>query len=604
MPKTTLPPRSAQRLEDTWDIASVFADTAAWEAEYQAVQAALPAVEKYRGKLSDGPAVLAEALDASFALLVRAYKLDMYGGLLMSVDATNEEAAALNSRAATLMGQVQAAVAFIKPELLANGAETLLQWARADAKLAAYTHYLEDLLRLQEHVRSAEVEELLGALSDPFATSYGVMGALTGAEMHFQPAKSSTGEEFPVAQGTAVALWSSTDRETRRTAWENYHDGYLAFKKTLASNLEGQIKQNIFFARARGYHSALEARLAVDNLPVEVYHNVIQTFRRNLPTWHRYWALRRRVLGYEKLHTYDLYSPLTTDLPRLPFTQAVDWIAEGLQPMGDEYVQILRKGCLQERWVDIYPNQGKRAGAFSAGCSGTHPFIFMSYDNSLKSMSTLAHELGHSMHSYLTWHAQPLVYSDYSMFVAETASNFHQAMVRAHLLRTRPEREIQIGLLDEAMNNFHRYYFIMPLLARLELEMYERVERGEGLTADLLNGLFADFIAEGYGSEVEVDAERDGVTWATFGHLYANFYVFQYMTGIAGANALARGVLTSQPQAVERYLTFLRTGSARYPLDALQLAGIDMRTPEPIEATFAVLADYVERLEKLTASAE
>ena len=603
MPKTTLPPRSAQRQEDIWDVASVFPNPAAWETEYQLVQAELPAFEKYHGKL-DGPAILAEALDAFFQVIVRVQKLSMYAELLTSVDTSNEEAAALISRAATLNGQVSAALAFIKPELLANGAEKLSQWACSDSRLAAYTHYLEDLLRLQAHVRSPEVEELLGALNDPFATTQSVMRSLTSAEMRFQTAKSSTGEEYPVAQGTTVALWSSADRETRRTAWENYHDGYLAFKKTLASNLEGRIKQYLFFARAHGYRSALEARLAVDNIPVEVYHNVIQAFRRNLPTWHRYWALRRRVLGYKTLHTYDLYSPLTAELPALPYTQAVDWIAEGLQPLGDEYVQILRRGCLQERWVDIYPNQGKRLGAFSSGCPGTHPFIFMSYDDSLKGMSTLAHELGHSMHSYLTWQTQPLVYSDYSMFVAETASNFHQAMVRAHLLRTRLERDFQIGLLDEAMNNFHRYYFIMPLLARLELEMYERVERGEALTADVLNGLFADFLAEGYGSEVEVDAARDGITWATFGHLYANFYVFQYTTGIAAANALARSILASQPQAVERYLAFLRTGNARYPLDVLQQAGVDLHTPEPIEATFAVLADYVERLEQLTSSPE
>ncbi|GHO42026.1 oligoendopeptidase F [Ktedonospora formicarum] len=603
MPKIILPPRSAQRQEDTWDIASVFPNTAAWEAEYQQVQMELPAFEKYHGKLNE-PTIMAEVLDAYFQVTTRAQKLSMYAELLTSVDTSNEEATALISRAATLNGQVSAALAFIKPELLANGAEKLSQWANSDSRLAAYTHYLEDLLRLQAHVRSPEIEELLGALNDPFTTTHSVMRSLTGAEIRFQSATSSTGEEYPVAQGTTVTLWSSTDRETRRTAWENYHDGYLAFKKTLAHNLEGQIKQNIFFARAHGYRSALEARLAVDHIPVEVYHNVIDTFRRNLSTWHRYWALRRRVLGYKTLHTYDLYSPLTTQLPALPYTQAVDLIAEGLQPLGDEYIQILRRGCLQERWVDIYPNQGKRLGAFSSGSPGTHPFIFMSYDDSLKGMSTLAHELGHSMHSYLTWQTQPLVYSDYSMFVAETASNFHQAMVRAHLLRTRLERDFQIGLLDEAMNNFHRYYFIMPLLARLELEMYERVERGEALTADILNGLFADFLAEGYGSEVEVDAARDGITWATFGHLYANFYVFQYTTGIAAANALARSILASQPQAVERYLAFLRTGNALYPLDVLQQAGVDLRTPEPIEATFTVLADYVERLEQLTSAME
>lgn len=599
MPEKKLPLRSALRPEDTWNAPSVFPNLAAWETEYQQVQEQFPVFGTYQGRLSEGPAVLARALDELFQLLVRTQKLSMYAYIAVNVDANDEAAAALVGKTATLRGQFQAAVAFVQPELLALGAETLLQWASSDPALATYTHYFEDLTRRQKHVRSAEVEEILGLVSDPFDTPYTVWSNLTNAETRFRPAVSSSGEELPVAQGTIISLLPSLDRQTRRTAWESYQDGYLAHKKTLASNLEGLIKQNIFFARARGYRSALEARLAEDNLPLEVYHNVLNTFRANQPIWHRYWALRKRVLGYETLHTYDLHFSLATEEPYIPYAQAIDWISEGLQPLGSDYVSILRRGCLEERWVDVYPNEGKRSGAFSSGCPGTHPFIVMSYSDSLKALSTLAHELGHSMHSYLAWQTQPLVYTDYSLFVAEVASNFHQAMVRDHLLRTRPEPAIQIGLLDEALNNFHRYYFLMPLLARLELEMYERVERGESLTADLLNSLFAGYLAEGYGDAVSVDVERDGITWATFGHLYANFYVFQYNTGIAGAHALAHGILAGQPQAVERYLNFLRTGGARYPLDALQQAGVDLRTPAPIETAFQTLNSYIERLEQL-----
>lgn len=600
MSEVTLPPRSALRQEDTWNASSVFPSVAAWETEYQQVQAQFPVFTQYQGRLSESPAVLADALDACFKLSVRVDTLVLYARIATSVDATDQEATALIGKAATLQGQLRAVTAFVQPEILAHGAQAL-QWAHSDERLSAYTHYFEDLLRRQEHVRSVEVEELLGLVSDPFGKPFTIWKLLTNAELQFVPAQSSTGEKLPVAQGTILSLLPSFDRQVRRTAWEHYQDGYLSIKQTLASNLEGEIKQNILLARVRGYRSALEARLAEDNIPLEVYHNVIDTFRHNLPTWHRYWALRKRVLGYERLHTYDLQFPLTTNQLYVPYTQAVDWISEGLQPLGSEYVETLRRGCLEERWVDIYPNQGKGSGAFSSGCPGTYPFIVMSYNNSLRAMSTLAHELGHSMHSYLAWQTQPLVYTDYSLFVAEVASNFHQAMVRAHLLRTRSsDQDIQIELLDEALSNFHRYYFIMPLLARLELAMYERVERGESLTADVLNSLFADFLSEGYGDEVEVDVERDGITWATFGHLYANFYVFQYTTGIAGAHALAQGILDSQPQVVERYLEFLRTGSARYPLDALRDAGADLSTPAPIETAFTVLASHIERLEQLT----
>lgn len=601
MPRITLPRRSEIRQEDTWNATSVFPTLAAWEAEYQQVQQQLPSLEAFQGRLGQGPSVLVEALDTFFQITNRADKLHMYAGISSSVDSTNQAAAALAGKATSLAGQVRAAGAFLKPETLALDADMLRQWLRADARLAVYAHYFEDLWRQQAHVRSNEVEELLGLVTDSFSTPATVDRMLTIAELRFAPARSSAGEEIPVEHGTVLSLLSDDDRETRRTAWESYADGYLSFQKTLASNLAGSVKQFLFLARARGYASALEASQAPNNIPVEVFHQTIATFRKHQSIWHRYWALRKRVSGYKAQHSYDLRFPLTTQSPAVPYTQAVEWIVEGLRPLGEEYVQTLRKGCLEDRWVDLYPNQGKSSGAFSSGCPGTHPFIVMGYNNSLKTMSTLAHELGHSMHSYLAWKTQPLVYSDYSLFIAEVASNFHQAMVRDYLLRTQPDRDFQITLLDEAMSNFHRYYFTMPMLARLELAMYEHVQRGESLTADLLNGWFAEFLAEGYGSEVELDPARDGITWATFGHLYEPFYVYQYTTGIAGAHALAHKVLSGDPQAAENYLNFLRAGHSLHPLDALKLAGVDLSTPEPVETTFGMLEEYIERLERLLA---
>jgi len=285
------------------------------------------------------------------------------------------------------------------------------------------------------------------------------------------------------------------------------------------------------------------------------------------------------------------------------YPQAVDWIAAGMQPLGDEYVNILRRGALEQRWVDIYPNKGKRAGAYSYGGPGTHPFIFMSYNDDLFSLSTLAHELGHSLHSYYSWQTQPPIYARYTLFAAEVASNFNQALVRAHLLTTQMDRDFQIGVIEEAMSNFHRYFFIMPTLARFELEIHERVERGQALNAESLIQLMADLFAEGYGGEVELDVQRIGITWAEFStHLYSNFYVFQYATGIAGAHALAEKILANEPGAVDRYLTFLKAGGSAYPLDALKQAGVDLTTPEPVEQTFAVLAGLVDRLAQLVNS--
>ena len=273
-----------------------------------------------------------------------------------------------------------------------------------------------------------------------------------------------------------------------------------------------------------------------------------------------------------------------------------------MAPLGREYVDTLRRGCLQERWVDIYPTIGKSAGAFSYGNKGTHPFIMMSYTNDLSSLSTLAHELGHSMHSWHTWQRQPLVYSDYTIFVAEVASNFNQAMTRAWLFEEKKaDRNFQIALIDEAMENIHRYFFIMPTLARFELEYHQRIERGEGVTATDLNNLMADLFAEGYGGELTLDRDREGSTWAQFSHLYMNYYVFQYATGISAAHALAAPILAGDPTATQRYLDFLSCGSSRYPVDALQLAGVDMTSTAPMEKGFAVLSGLVDRLEGLFA---
>ena len=326
---------------------------------------------------------------------------------------------------------------------------------------------------------------------------------------------------------------------------------------------------------------------------------MIEVFKKNLPTWHRYWRLRRKALGYERFHVYDIKAPLTQDKPVVPFQQAVDWICEGMSPMGDEYVSILRQGCLQDRWVDRACNKGKREGAFSSGSQGTRPFIMMSYADDLFSLSTLAHELGHSLHSYYSRQSQPFIYSRYSLFVAEVASNFNQAMVRRYLFETQKDPGFQIALIEEAMSNYHRYFFIMPTLARFELEMHSKVERGQPISADILINLMADLFKEGYGGEVEFDRERIGITWAQFGHMYMNFYVYMYATGISGAHALSSGVLAGQPEAVERYLDFLKAGGSIYALDALKMAGVDLTQSEPVEKAFTVLSGLVDRLESL-----
>lgn len=599
MTEITIPARDEIAPEHTWNDQSLFANVEAWKEEFQSVVDGLSEFERFKGHLADGPENMVEVFEVIDNIVRRSGRLFVYAGMSHSVDTSDQDAAGRYGQSQGLRGKVMTAIAFIEPELIAIGEETLFQWVEQEPRLAIYEHYVKDLLRKQDHVRSTEVEEILGMLTDPFAGISGTTRMLTNADFRFQHAKTSSGEEIPLTQGTRNKILTSADRESRQTAWENYADLYLEYKNTLAQNLTTSIKQNVFQMRTRKHASTLEAALFENNIPVEVFHNLIDTFKQNLPTWHRYWDIRREILGLDKLHPYDIWAPLTNDQPAVPYPQAVEWILEGLEPLGEEYVDILRSGCTTNRWVDIYPNQGKRSGAFSSGAPGSHPFILMSYNDTVFSLSTLAHELGHSMHSYLTWENQPIVYSDYSLFVAEVASNFHQAMVRAHLLNQNPDPNFQISVIEEAMANFHRYFLIMPTLACFELEMHEAVERGESVTSERMIELCADLFAEAYGSGMEIDRERVGILWATFGHLYVDYYVFQYATGISGAHSLSKRILSGAEDAVEDYLSFLKAGSSLYPIDALKMAGVDLTKSDAVEESFKVLAGMVDRLEEL-----
>jgi oligoendopeptidase F len=596
----TLPARSEIAAEHTWDAASVFADDSLWEAEIALVSERLPALSAFRGRLAEGPGTLADYLDLAEAVERSLGKIRVYATMFYAVDAGDQAAAAKRDREQGLAARAGAAMAFDEPELLAIGAAQLEAWASAEPRLTPFRFFFEKLLTRAEHIRSAEIEELLSAIAEPFGAARATHGVLANADLRFTAASDERGETYEIGQGSISALINHPDRALRKSAWESYADAHLATQNTMASCLATGVKQDVFVARARRYGSSIEAALQPNFIPQQVFDTLISVFQQNLPTWHRYWALRKRALGLSELHVYDCRAPLVAEPQPVAYQQAVEWICDGMAPLGAEYVGAMRRGLVEQRWVDIYPNKGKRAGAFSMGSPGTHPFIFMSYNDDIFSLSTLAHELGHSMHSYYTRASQPFVYANYGLFVAEVASNFNQAMVRAHLLERFSEREMQIAIIEEAMANFHRYFFIMPTLARFELAIHQRAERGEALTAQAMIGLMADLFAEGYGSEVVVDRDRVGSTWMQFStHLYSNFYVYQYATGISGAHALCAKVLSEGQPAAASYLDFLKAGSSRYPLDVLRMAGVDLASPLAVEQTFAILAGYVDRLEGL-----
>ncbi len=600
MTKTSLPTRDQVSHEETWNLNSIFSSVEEWESALKRVESKLPDLTAYQGKLGKNPQLLIEYISLAEEITILAMKVMVYSGLDQSTDVTDSEKTARAGQGSRLIARLRSVRAFEEPEIMKIGFEKLYRWMEELSDLKVYAHYFHNLERLSPHVRSTEVEEILAMVTEPLPPSTPpAYNFLVTSELPFQPATNSEGAEIELGQSSINSILTNEDREVRRTGFQNYANAYLQFRNTIAGIQTQALQRDIFQARARHYDSSLEASLSPNNIPIEVFYNLIEVFKRNLPTWHKYWRIRKEALGYESFGVYDIKAPLTKKKFQVPFHRAVEWICQGMMPLGEEYVNILRNGCLVDGWVDRALNKGKLQGAFTWGSYNTQPFIMMSYADDVFSLSTLAHELGHSMHSYYTQKHQPLIYSQYSLFVAEVASNFNQAMVRNYLFKTQQDPAFHLALIDEAMANFHRYFFIMPTLARWELSVHERIEKGGPTNAKIFTDLCAELFMEGYGHEVEFDHDQIGIAWAQFGHMYMDFYVYQYATGISGAHALMDRVLNQGKPSAELYLDFLAAGNSVYPLDALKTAGVDLTNPEPVEKAFHVLADIVDRLEEL-----
>ncbi|MEX2160664.1 MAG: M3 family oligoendopeptidase [Anaerolineales bacterium] len=594
--------RSAVPLEATWKRETTFESWEAWDRQFAQTKAGLPKLKKYNGQLTSA-AKLADWFAVYEEHAIRLGELYGFVDWAATVDSSDDEATRRQGLVASLGADFQAATAFMDPQLIKKGRK-LLEWARKDSRLKKFSHYFKNLLRLQHNTRSEEVEELLGMAEDPFAMIYRTYSELTNADLKFQDAADTSRTAHPIFQSTLSSSMQSTDRQRRRTAWEHYHDGYLVMQKTLAALYQANLKHMEFIRKARGFKNVLELRLSPNNLPTQVFHNLIDVFKANLPVWHRYWAVKAKLLGLEKMAPYDVWAPIVAEPPHIPYRQAVDWICTALEPLGTDYVDTMRSGCLDERWVDWAPNVEKRQGAASSRMVGRKPpYIFMSYNDNIFSLSTLAHELGHSMHSHAFATHQPIVYNEYGVIsstVTETASNFHQAMTRAYLRKQKAsDHAFQLAMIDEAMSNFHRYFFVMPTLARFELEVYQRSQAGKPFSAGIFNGLMVELFAEGYGDTMADDPQRTSITWAQFLHLYIPYYTFQYAVGISAAHAAAERILAGEKGAADGYQRFLQAGGSRYAMDLFKLAGVDMSSKAPIESAFRELEANVRKLEEL-----
>jgi oligoendopeptidase F len=595
----TLPKRSEVATEHTWNLESIYPTNAAWEADFSRVSGLLPGIRELQGHVGDSAAILYDALtrrDTAGEILGRLF---VYAHMRLHEDSTNSTYQALADRVTSLANDFNTAGAYLTPELLAIPPEQLEQFLANEPRLRVYRQALDEINRQRAHILPAEQEALLAQASELGNAPERIYEMFSNADLKLPKVHDDEGQEAQLTQGNYVAQFlESHQREVRREAFQAMLGTYEAYQNTLAATLASQVKRDIFFARARHYSSALESALDANNIPVSVYDNLITTVNSNLPVLHRYLTLRKRLLGLDELHMYDLYVPMVREVEyKVAFAEAQQRVAAALAPLGAEYVAALRGG-FGARWIDVYENEGKRSGAYSWGSFGTQPFVLLNYQESMDSMFTLAHEMGHSMHSYFTWRNQPYPYSSYTLFVAEVASTLNEALLTHFLLRNTTDRALRMYVINHALETFRTTLYRQTLFAEFERDIHQRAEAGEALTPELLNSIFKRLNDTYYGPVVAVD-DLISVEWARIPHFYSSFYVYQYATGISASAALAHQILTEGEPAVRRYLGFLSSGSSDYSINLLRDAGVDLSTPQPIQEALNTFGAYLDELERL-----
>lgn len=593
-----VPARQEVEQQYKWDVESVYADDASWEKDFARTRELAQKIKDYSGRLGDGAGVLLECLKLRDDLMIVAGQVMVYANLRRDEDTSNTKHQGMADRAGSLGVEYSTAVSFILPELLSLEAGKIEEFLTAEPGLEEYRHYLDNVLRRKPHTLSPQEEQLLSMARELDNAPASIFSMLNNADMQFPEICDEKGEMVELSHGRFIKYMQSENRDVRRSAYEAMYTTYGKNKNTLAASLNSKIKGGMFFAKARKFDSALEASLFEDNIPVSVYDNVIDTINANLEPLHRYVSLKKRVLGVEQISMHDIYAPLVGEAKfDIPYEEAKEMILTSLAPLGEDYVEQSRKG-FDEGWVDVFENRGKRSGAYSSGTYSTKPFILMNYDNTLNSASTLAHELGHSMHSFYSRANQPPVKAGYPIFLAEVASTLNEALLNDYLLGITDDKQKRLYVINEYLETIRGTVYRQAMFAEFEKEIYARTEAGSPLTNQDYSTLWRELNQKYYGPEMEVD-EFIGMEWARIPHFYYNFYVYKYVTGFAAATSLAQNVLAGDEQATSRYLDFLKSGGSDYPLETLIKAGVDMNEPKPLEATLEVFAKLVAELEEL-----
>ena len=582
-----------------WDVSHIYKTDSEWEKDFEWVENRILGYAKFQGTLADSADNLLSCLKFNDEVGIKLDRLSLYGMLSKDSDMKNQNSQAIYDRTQSLSAKASSLSSFISPEILDIPEEKLLMMLSSNSELKVYSHYVDNLIRVKSHTLSKEEEKILALAEDIISTPYDAYSIFTNADIKFPIIKDDNGDEVEISHARFYSAMHSSDRDYRQRAFLIYLRSYKNYINTFAALFNGNLKSKIFNAKARGYKSSREASLSHNNIPLSVYDNLIENTNQNLLPLHRWTAIKKKMLGLTELHPYDVYVSLFKgEEKKYSFDEATQLVNSALKPLGENYHSVLNT-AFNNRWIDVYETPAKRSGAYSSGTTfGVHPYVLLNWTNLLNDVFTLAHEMGHNMHSYFTGQHQPYPYANYSIFLAEVASTFNESLLLDHLIKNSSSDSEKLYLIEIYLNNITTTFYRQVMFAEFEKIVYEKLENGNALTADILKKLYKEVYQKYWGPEMIIDEEEE-YTWARIPHFYYNFYVFQYATGFSASEILSQKILEDGKDAIDKYLNFLKSGSSDYPINILREAGVDMSSPDPILAVTKKMDALLDEMESL-----
>ncbi|TYQ14911.1 UNVERIFIED_CONTAM: oligoendopeptidase F [Acetivibrio alkalicellulosi] len=594
----TLPNRNEIDDKYKWNLEDIYENIDIWEEDFKKVREYISKVVTFKGILKESPNKLLECLKTSNQLMSLCDKLFVYARMKKDENNSDPIYQGLADRASTLCTESYASISFILPEIVSLPEDTLNKFIESNTELKVYIHFFNEVLRQKEHVLSEREEELLALSSEISGSAREIFTMFNNADLKFPFIKDENGEDVELTKGRYIKFLESKDRRVRKDAYHALYSTYSKYNNSFGTMLSGNIKSAKFYATASKYNSSLEASLDADNISTKVYDNLIETVNGNLHLLHRYLNLRRRALKLDKLSMYDLYTPIVEESKKsIPYEEALKLVENGLKPLGDEYIGFLNEG-FTKGWIDVYENQGKTSGAYSWGAYETHPYVLLNYQGTVNDVFTLAHEMGHALHTFYTNRTQPYVYSEYKIFVAEVASTVNESLLIRYMLDNAENKMEKAYLLNHYLEQFRGTVFRQVMFAEFEKIIHAKYQNGEALTAENLSKIYLELNKKYFEAEVLVD-DAISIEWARIPHFYTSFYVYKYATGFSSATAISNMILSEGKPAVDRYIEFLKSGGSNYPLELLKSAGVDLSTPKPVQDALDLFGKTVEQLEKL-----